>query len=184
MMTSEVLLRQRSRNEAIIKSMHEKRKYGKATRGLQSLSIAVVIPLCLTMVSMYLCGSATAYYALLKATNTLMWLPPRWLFHTATISATTFMCLATWLVWAEGGFRQHPIALIFYVAQLLLGLVWPPLVFRLEATKVSMCVCSSLFLALFGCSQIFSKINPIAADLVKPYLAWVSFLAVFNYKIM
>ncbi|KMZ75982.1 putative Peripheral-type benzodiazepine receptor [Zostera marina] len=183
-MTSEVLFRERTRNEAIIKSMPQKRKNGKATRGLRSLTIAVVIPLCLTTVSMYLCGSATAYYAILKATNTLMWLPPRWLFHTATFSTTTFMCLATWLVWAEGGFRQYPIALIFCLGQLLLGLVWPPLVFRFGATKVSMGVCSSLFLTLFGCFQIFSKINPIAADLVKPYIAWVSFLAIFNYKIM
>lgn len=94
------------------------------------------------------------------------------------------MGLSAWLVWAEGVFHEEPEILGLYLIQLLLGLIWSPLVFGLGLVKIGLVVCVGLFVVMFICAQCFRTVNPIAGDLVKPCLAWVSFLAVFNYKLL
>lgn len=94
------------------------------------------------------------------------------------------MGLSAWLVWAEGGFHKNPVALSVYLAQLVLGLLWDPIVFGAGAPWVGMVVCIGMFVALVGCSKVFQDVNPTAGDLMKPCLAWVAFLAVVNLKLV
>ncbi|XP_010914426.1 translocator protein homolog [Elaeis guineensis] len=153
-------------------------KLAIAKRGLHSLTVAITVPFILTTLTTYISGAAAA------ATSKPFWHLPVWVFYLASISTSCLMGLSAWLVWAEGGFHHQPTTLPLFVAQFLLGLVWGPLVFWLHATRVGLMVCIVLFATLFICSQSFHQVNPIAGDLVKPSLAWVSFLAMFNYKLI
>nr|XP_010931641.1 translocator protein homolog [Elaeis guineensis] len=154
-------------------------KMAIAKQGLRSLAVAIAIPFVLTTLSASASGTATT-----TAVSKAFWHPPVWAFHLASISTSCLMGLSAWLVWAEGGFHSQPTTLPLFLTQLLLGLAWGPLVFRLGATRVALVVCITLFGALFACSQSFHRVNPIAGDLVKPCLAWVSFLALFNYTLV
>lgn len=150
-------------------------KLAMAKRGLRSLAVAIAVPFILATLSAYASGTGTAV-------SKAFWHPPVWAFHLASISTSCLTGLSAWLVWADGGFHSQPTTLPLFLTQLLLGVVWGPLVFRLGATRVGLVICVILLAALFACSRSFHQVNPAAGDLVKPSLAWVFFLAVFNYK--
>ncbi|KAG9444575.1 hypothetical protein H6P81_015915 [Aristolochia fimbriata] len=157
------------------------KKYAMARRGLRSLGIAIAVPLCFTLVTIYLFGTgAHKYEGIAKP----FWYPPLWVFHLSALSTSCLMSLSAWLVWAEGGFHQQSAALPLFLAQFLLGQIWAPIVFRSGATAAGLAVCICLFLTLYGCSKTFKRINPIAADLVKPCLAWAGFLGLMNFKLL
>ncbi|XP_008800837.2 translocator protein homolog [Phoenix dactylifera] len=154
-------------------------KLAMAKRGVRSLAIAIAIPFILAALSSY--ASCTAATAIVPKA---FWRPPVWAIHLASISTSCLMGLSAWLVWAEGGFHSQATTLPLFLAQFLLGLFWGPLVFRLGATRVGLVVCIILLAALFACSRSSRRVNPIAGNLMKLCLAWVSFLAVFNYTLV
>lgn len=88
------------------------------------------------------------------------------------------MGLSAWLVWAEGRFHGPVTTLPLFVAQLVLGRLWAPIVFVHGVTHLAPAVCGALVLALYGCYLGFGKVNPIACDLVKPSMSWAMFLVI------
>ncbi|XP_043722214.1 translocator protein homolog [Telopea speciosissima] len=164
-------------NNNINKNRRAKRTV-MAKRGLRSLTLAVAFPLSLTLFTIYCsAGSGSIHGKLAKK-------PFFWALHLASLASSFLMGLSAWLVWAEGGFHRQPTALYLYLAQLILGLSWAPITFTYGATRFGLIVCVSLFGALVGCSQSFRRMNPIAADLVKPCLAWVAFMTIVNFKLL
>ncbi|KAL5135680.1 Translocator [Glycine soja] len=152
-----------------------------AKRGLKSLAIAVVLPLSLTALSAYIgSSSSSAHYA----SRSPFWFPPSWALHLTCPASSFLMGLSAWMVWADGGFHRNPMALLLYFTQLLFTVLWDPLVFALGATRLGLILCVSLFLTQFGCMRLFRPFNPIAADLIKPCLAWVAFLSILNLKLL
>ncbi|ESW35090.1 hypothetical protein PHAVU_001G205900 [Phaseolus vulgaris] len=159
----------------------QKRKV-MAKRGLKSLAIAVTLPLSLTVLSACI-GFSTARDDSLSSRRPF-WFPPSWALH-LTCPATSFlMGLAAWMVWADGGFHTNPMALLLYFTQLLLAVLWDPLVFAVGATRVGLMVCLGLLVSQYGCMRAFGSVNPFAAGLIKPCLAWVAFLSVLNLKLL
>ncbi|RRT75430.1 hypothetical protein B296_00031234 [Ensete ventricosum] len=152
-------------------------KLAMAKRGLRSLAVAVAIPAFGTAASISIAG------ATLVATRP-SWSPPVWTFHLGSLLMSALLGFSSWLVWAEGGFHGRSEALPLYLLELLLSLLWAPLVFSAGFPRPGMAVCAAHFAVLFMLSQSYRQVNPIAADLIKPYLAWVSFLVVFNYKLL
>lgn len=112
------------------------------------------------------------------------WFPPSWALHLTCPASSFLMGLSAWMVWADGGFHRNPMALLLYFTQLLFTVLWDPLVFALGATRLGLILCVSLFLTQFGCMRLFRPFNPIAADLIKPCLAWVAFLSILNLKLL
>ncbi|KAK7378970.1 hypothetical protein VNO80_04421 [Phaseolus coccineus] len=164
--------------------MFEKRQKRKdmAKRGLKSLAIAVTLPLSLTVLSACI-GFSTARDDSLSS-RMPFWFPPSWALH-FTCPATSFlMGLAAWMVWADGGFHRNPMALLLYFTQLLLAVLWDPLVFAVGTTRLGLMVCLGLLLSQYGCMRAFGSVNPIASGLIKPCLAWVAFLSMLNLKLL
>ncbi|EEF30518.1 peripheral-type benzodiazepine receptor, putative [Ricinus communis] len=157
------------------------KRMAMAKRGIRSLAIAVAFPLSLTLFNIYFFGSRNGYGPL---STKPFWFPPMWALHFTCLASSFLMGLSAWLVWAEGGFHKKPAALSFYLAQLGLGLIWDPIVFRMDATWVGLVVCLAMFGSLVGCSRQFKEVNPIAGDLVKPSLTWAAFLAIVNLKLV
>ncbi|WOL03309.1 hypothetical protein Cni_G12029 [Canna indica] len=152
-------------------------KLAMAKRGLRSLAVAVAIPAAATVASISLAGATLS-------PAKPSWTPPVWAFHMGSLFMSSLLGLSAWLVWADGGFHGRSEALPLYLAELVMALAWAPLLFSAGFTRPAMAVCMAHFVVLFLLSQSFRHVNPIAADLIKPYLAWVSFLAVFNYKLL
>ncbi|KAK9945648.1 hypothetical protein M0R45_011152 [Rubus argutus] len=154
-------------------------KRDMAKRGLRSLAVAISLPVALHLLTLYL-GSTDSY----RTSSKPFWFPPLWALRLTCLASSFLMGLSAWLVWAEGGFHKNPVALPVYLAQLVLGLLWDPIVFGAGAPWVGMVVCMGMFAALVGCSKVFQDVNPTAGDLIKPCLAWVAFLAVVNLKLV
>lgn len=157
-----------------------KKDSGAARRGLRSLSVAVVFPLSVTLLDIFLFGSSNRYRSIEKP----FYFPPLWALHLACLTTAFLSGLSAWLVWAEGGFHRQPGALALYLGQLILSLIWYPVVFGAGAVRVGLLLCVALFGVLIGCARAFRNMNPIAGDLVKPCLAWALLLAVANVRLV
>ncbi|KAK7259347.1 hypothetical protein RIF29_24951 [Crotalaria pallida] len=155
-----------------------------AKRGLRSLAIAVSLPLSLTLLSMYLGSSLHTTTDDAVSSTKPFWFPPSWVLHLMCPASSFLMGISAWMVWADGGFHRNPVALLLYVAQILLTVLWDPLVFGLGATRVGLMVCLGLSAALFGCMRVFGQVNPVAGDLIKPCFAWSAFLSIVNLKLL
>ncbi|KAL1351003.1 hypothetical protein HN51_014965 [Arachis hypogaea] len=159
------------------------KKMAMAKRGLRSLLIAVILPLSLTLFSAYISSSMSRANHHMDH-KTPFWFPPSWALHLTLPASGFLMGLSAWMVWAEGGFHKHPVAVVLYVAQLLLTVLWDPLVFGAGASRVGMVLCLGLFGCLYGCMRVFKQVNHVAADLIKPCLAWTAFLSIVNLKLL
>lgn len=151
-----------------------------AKRGLKSLTIALTIPLLLTLLDISLFGSSHRYVSMEKP----FWLPRLWALHLSCLGSAFLMGLSAWLVWAEGGFHRKPMAMLLYLSQLGLSLAWDPVVFKAEATRIGLVLCVALFGVLIACVKAFKNVNPIAGDLVKPCFGWAVLLSLANLKLV
>ncbi|OIW21703.1 hypothetical protein TanjilG_08113 [Lupinus angustifolius] len=161
-----------------------------AKRGLRSLSIAVSLPLSLTLLSMYLGLSLHTqpqphtHDDNSMASTKPFWFPPSWVLHLLCPASSFLMGISAWMVWADGGFHRNPMALLLYLTQIMFTVLWDPLVFGFGTIRVGFIVCLGLFVALFGCMRVFGQVNSVAADLIKPCLAWTAFLSIVNLKLV
>lgn len=151
-------------------------------RGITSLTAALSVPLALTVIAIFLASSNT--YTKTTPSKTPFWFPAPWALHAATAASAAVMGLAAWLVWAKGGFHASPTALYLYLAQFVLGLVWDPVVFGSGSSWVGLVLCAGMFGSLVGCLKAFKELNPLAAQLVKPCLAWTAFLGLVNLTLV
>jgi benzodiazapine receptor len=111
------------------------------------------------------------------------WNPPGWLFGPVWTVLYTMMALAAWLVWRRGGFAAHRRPLTLFLLQLALNAAWTPLFFGLHWTGVAFAEMIVLWLAIAATLVVFRSVNRVAAWLLAPYLAWVSFAAVLNFTL-
>ncbi len=109
------------------------------------------------------------------------WNPPGWIFGPVWTALYTMMAVAAWLVWKRGGFAAQRRPLMLFLVQLALNAVWTPLFFGLHWTGVALVEIVLLWLAIAATIAAFRPVSRVAAWLLAPYLAWVSFAAVLNF---
>lgn len=158
----------------------KEKKMAMAKRGLRSLTIAVLLPLSLSILSAYVGARAHGPAGSRKA----FWFLPTWALHLTCPACNLLMGLSAWMVWADGGFHKYPAALMLYLAQLVCTLLWDPLVFGAGATRLGFILCFAISAAMFGCYRFFAQVNPISRDLIKPCLASAAFLSIVNLKLL
>ncbi|XP_031498401.1 translocator protein homolog [Nymphaea colorata] len=149
-------------------------KMALAKRGLRSLAVAVAIPFLLGCVNLRL-GDR-------HLRDRSVWCPV-WLHDFGWLVSCATMGLSSWLVWVEGGLQQQSGALSVYAAELGLSFVWA-LAFGFGATRFAFAISLLLVGLAVVCYRSFRSANPIAGDLVKPYLFWVAFVAFVNYRLL
>jgi translocator protein len=117
------------------------------------------------------------------ALNKPAWQPPTWLFGPVWSTLYLMIGVAGWLVWKQGGFayRRGPLTLFF--VQLALNAAWSPLFFGLKQPGVAFAEIIVLWLAIAATIAAFWRVHRIAAALLVPYLAWVSFAAFLNWTL-
>jgi len=111
------------------------------------------------------------------------WSPPAWLFGPVWSVLYIAMAVAAWLVWRERGFRGAPTALGLFVVQLIANALWTWLFFVLHQGALSLAEIVVLWLLIAATISRFWPIDRLAALLLVPYLAWISFASALTLSL-
>jgi len=87
------------------------------------------------------------------------------------------MAVAAWLVWRDVGLSRE---VGLFVVQLVLNAAWTWLFFGLKRPGLAFADIVALWLAILATLVAFWSVRPLAALLLAPYLAWVTFAAALN----
>jgi len=116
--------------------------------------------------------------------------PPEIAFPVVWTLLFTLMGISLFLVWREGvsrsaGTSRRAIntAVFLFAVQLALNVAWTPVFFGLQRPDLGLVVIGALWVAIVATIAAFDRISRLAAGLLVPYLAWVSFAFVLNYAI-
>ena len=108
------------------------------------------------------------------------WAPPSWLFGPVWTVLYVLIAVAGWLVWQRTGWTA---ALTVYAAQLVLNAAWTPIFFGFGRYGLAL-VDIVLMWVLIGLTiWLFHPISKVAAALLLPYWAWVTFATALNAAI-
>ena len=111
------------------------------------------------------------------------WAPPASVFGPVWTLLYITMAISAWLVWRHGGWRGNRAALGLYIAQLAANVLWSWLFFAWKLGAAAF-VDILLLLALIVATMLaFARRHALAAWLLLPYLAWVSFASALNYTV-
>jgi benzodiazapine receptor len=131
-------------------------------------------------------GLATAdaipgWYATLAKPS---WTPPNWVFGPAWTTLYVLMAVAAWLVWRRRRLVEVRGALLAWWVQLALNLLWTMLFFGLRQPVWGLIEIVALWIAIAITIALFHRVRPLAALLLVPYIAWVSFAISLNAGIV
>lgn len=121
------------------------------------------------------------YYALRKPS----WQPPDWLFGPAWTSIFALAALAGVLYWQREATRDRRLMTVgVFALNGFLNTLWSLLFFRLERPDWALYEVGFLWLSILVLIIRLAPASRASAWLLTPYLAWVSFAAVLNLKIV
>ena len=109
---------------------------------------------------------------------------PNWLFAPVWTLLYIMMGFAAALVWQKG--LQNPrvrTALVIFLAQLILNMVWSVLFFGLRSPLYGFMDSLFLWAMILVTIAQFSKVSTLAAALLIPYILWVTFASGLNLGI-
>ncbi|HED4875025.1 TPA: tryptophan-rich sensory protein [Stenotrophomonas maltophilia] len=124
--------------------------------------------------------SAAEFYAGLALPA---WAPPASVFGPVWTLLYALMALAAWLVWRQGGWRAATPALVLYLLQLALNVLWSWLFFGWKQGALAFADILLLLVLIVATVVAFHRVRPAAAWLLLPYLAWVAFASALNYAV-
>lgn len=110
------------------------------------------------------------------------WAPPGWLFAPVWTALYLMMAIAAWLVWRNHGFRRAGGALTLFVVQLAANAVWTWLFFAWHQGALAFTEILVLWALIAGTIIAFRRLHALAAALLLPYLAWVTFACALTYS--
>ena len=115
--------------------------------------------------------------------NKPSWNPPGWVFGPVWSALYTMMAVAAWMVWHQGGYQHQRKPLTWFVIQLALNAAWSPLFFGAHRPDMAFAEILLLWTAIAGTIRAFYPVNRMAAVLLIPYLAWVTFASILNFTL-
>lgn len=114
--------------------------------------------------------------------NKPSWNPPNWVFGPVWTALYAMIAVAGWRICTRhGGFATPQMAL--WSVQLVLNGLWSWIFFGMHRPFLAFIEISLLWQAILGTIVLFAARDRLAAWLLGPYLAWVSFAAALNFEI-
>ena len=113
------------------------------------------------------------------------WNPPNWIFGPVWTTLYIMMAVAAWRVWTKASVAltiRHA-AMWIYVAQLLVNASWSALFFGLQSPALALGCILLMWVLIVVTILRFKPIDNVAAWMLAPYLAWVSFATALNAAI-
>jgi benzodiazapine receptor len=125
-------------------------------------------------------AEAAAFYAQLSRPS---WAPPAWLFAPVWSALYLLIAIAAWLVWRRHGWRGAAVALGLFLAQLAANALWSWLFFAWRQGALALAEVVVLWVLIVATLVAFHRGHRLAALLLVPYLAWVTFACALTYSI-
>jgi tryptophan-rich sensory protein len=123
---------------------------------------------------------AQTFYAELTLPS---WAPPAWLFGPVWTVLYAMMGVAAWWVWREYGLGGARNAFLLFVAQLAANALWSWLFFGWRLGAFAAVEVVVLWLLIAATIVAFSRHSRVAAALLVPYLAWVTFASALTFAV-
>ena len=126
------------------------------------------------------------FYAALERPS---WAPPGAVFGPVWTTLYLLMGIAAWLAWrarpapGAAAARSRRAGLGLFVAQLVLNALWTWLFFAWRQGAAALGEIVVLWLFIAATMWHFGRVRPLAAWLLAPYLAWVTFAAALTWAI-
>ncbi len=109
--------------------------------------------------------------------------PPNWIFGPVWTALYFMMAVAGWFAWRAGPPPPAVAVRTLYVGQLALNTAWSGIFFALRQPGWAFVEVLVLWVAIAATIAVFYRRTPVAAWLLVPYLAWVSFASLLNFMI-
>jgi tryptophan-rich sensory protein len=93
------------------------------------------------------------------------------------------MGLAIAVVIHARGSRRRGVAILVFVVQLALNLIWSPVFFGMHRIGTATLIIAAMLVAAIATTVLFGRIRTLAAWLMVPYLVWISFAGVLCWQI-
>ncbi|AWX44050.1 Tryptophan-rich protein TspO [Flagellimonas maritima] len=146
------------------------------------IAIAVIICILIGFLSSFATQSSVNDWFL--TLNKPSFNPPNWLFAPVWTVLYILMGISAGIVWSKG---VHHIwvktALYHFGFQLLFNALWSIVFFGLKNPLMALVVILILFTLIILTIKWFNIVSKTAAILLVPYLLWVGFATILNYKI-
>ncbi|MDY6778356.1 MAG: TspO/MBR family protein, partial [Candidatus Nanohaloarchaea archaeon] len=107
--------------------------------------------------------------------------PPTWLFGIFWTVLFLLMGVAAGLIWLSDHNGRRT-ALALFLVQMAFNVAWTPVFFLLQNMVLGLLVIIVLWVAVVATIWRFHRIDRRAAGLLVPYLLWISFAVVLNYR--
>lgn len=147
---------------------------------LKKRLICLAIPLAVGGLAALLSGGMASYKQLAQPPLS----PPGWVFPIVWSILYLLMGEASYRILTSGqAAGKIKTALIAYGVQLLLNFLWPLLFFGQELYLTAFFLLVLLWVAIFVTIRLFAQIDRRAADLLLPYLIWVTFAGYLNFGV-
>lgn len=109
--------------------------------------------------------------------------PPGWVFPVVWTALYILIGLALSMIVHARGAAGRALAIGLFAAQFLLNLSWTPLFFGAHQVGPALFVIIAILLLSIATTFAFARIRKGAAWLMVPYLVWLSFAGVLNWRI-
>jgi benzodiazapine receptor len=125
-------------------------------------------------------ASAAPFYGSLAQPS---WAPPAAVFGPVWTALYVLMGVSAWLVWRRHGFSGAGTALRLFAIQLLANALWSWLFFEWRLGSAALLEIVVLWLLIAATIHAFWPLHRLAAVLLVPYLAWVSFASALTLSL-
>jgi tryptophan-rich sensory protein len=111
-------------------------------------------------------------------------MPPGAAFGIAWTILYILLGLSIAIVLNARGARGRGLAVGLFVAQMLLNFAWSPVFFGMHQVRTALFIIVAMLVLSIIVAVLFMRIRPVAAYLMIPYIAWLSFATILNYQII
>ena len=138
------------------------------------------------LVSVILVASSGAFFkpdAWYRSLSKPSWNPPDWVFGAGWSLLYVMIAVAGWRVWERARSDVIVIPMFVYIVQLILNAGWSAIFFGLKRPDLAFAELLCLWIAICANILVFYPIDALAAWLLVPYLAWVTFAGALNLTV-
>jgi translocator protein len=166
-----------SRNAGIVSSSRDGRSRLRELLGLVAwLAISFAAAAAGSVASI---SADTFYQSLLRPS----WAPPSWLFGPVWTVLYALLGIAAWLVWRAWGIAGAKLALSLFVVQLAANALWTWVFFAWRQGALAFAEIMLLLVLIVATLVAFWHRHRLAALLLVPYLAWVTYASALTYSL-
>jgi len=145
------------------------------------VALALSVALCFAAAGIGTLSTVDGLRAWYPSLRKPSWNPPNAVFGPVWTVLYVMMAVAAWLVWRAGD--GTAVALGAFAVQLALNVLWSVVFFGRRDVRAAAVVIALLWVAIAVTMAAFWPISPLAAALLVPYLAWVTFASLLNLAI-